>query len=351
MSDTRPSLPSGTALRLLLLIGGALLLMGAQLARRVPSFWEDPLPTLATLAGLLALGMALVPRLQPRWRALGGLVAAAPGYWLLFRLHAFQTFPQLDWLRVHSIDREAWLPMAAVLVGLVVVRGVRARRARLRLLAGLGMLLALGMAGAYWFTPQHFNQERIEPPSGLLYRSPVVQQGQLTECFWSRQVMQGKPIALMGTLTASERNVADLAHGIHLQRSEQLRASSGDPGKGKLQDGVRGLLWNLHKAGSAAMLLLQASVMLLYIPLAVLMVLDLRPGRLVERIALTWLLLPCLGVAVVNLLFHGVMAGVMLPDPAHDRWGSIGLALGMALLCALLERAGNATFQGEVRRS
>ncbi len=347
MSIPLPS--TAVTLRALLLLGGGAMIAGSRLARRVPSFWEDPLPLLALAAGVLALALALVPRLAERWRALGALVAVIPGYWLLFRLHSFETFPQVDWLRPHTIDRGAWLPMAAVLVGLAAVRGVRARRARLRLLAGAGLLLGLIMAGAYQLSSQHFNQERIEPPAGLLYRSPVVQQGQLGQCFWSRQVIQGKPIAIMGSLVASERNVADLAHGIHLERAEKARAASGDPDQGRLQDRVRAALWAAQKAGSAAMLALQASVMLLLAPLALLMLLDVRPGRWVERLALGWLLLPCLGVALVNLLFHGVMAAAMLPDPARGRWGSIGLALGLALLCGLIERAGHTLFRSEAR--
>ncbi len=334
----RPT-PAAT-LRALMLLGGSAMIAAAPLARRVPSVWEDPLPALAIASGGLAVLLAVVPRLPARWRAVGALFATIPGYWLLYRLHAFSTFPQLDWLRPHSIDRWAWLPMAAVLVGLAAVRGVTARRARVRLLSGLALLLGLGMAGGYWFRSQHFNQERIEAPTGLLYRSPVVVEGELSECFWSRQVIQGRPVSLLGTIMASERNVADLAHGIHLERAEAQRSASGDPGQGRLQDRLRALLWSLQKAGSAAMLVLQAATMLLLAPLALLMVLDIRPGRLVQRLALGWLLLPTLGVALANLLFHATMAFALLPDPARDRWSSIALAGGLALLCLLVERAG-----------
>ncbi len=342
MSVPRPPLGPGATLRVLLLIGGILLLSGAPMARRVPSVFEDPLPLIAGLAGVLALVLAAIPRCTPRLLAVGGLIAAVPGTWMLFRLHAFSTAPQVDWLRPMSIDRGAWLPMGAVLVGLAAVRGVRARRSTVRLVAGLALLLSIAMAGGYQLSFQHFNQERIEAPTGLLYRSPVVQDGVLTECFWSRQVIHGRPIALFGTILASERNVADLAHGIHLQQADQRRTASGDPDQERFGDRVRATLWALQKAATAAMLALQAALPVALAPLALLLVMGVKPPRWVERTALGWLLLPSLGVAVCNLLLHGVMALVGLPDAARGRWGSIALALSLALLCLLVERAGRA---------
>jgi hypothetical protein len=342
MSVTRPTLGHGATLRALLLIGGILLLSGAPMARRFPSVFEDPLPLIAGLAGGLALVLAAIPRCTPRLLAVGGLLAAVPGTWLLFRLHVFSTAPQVDWLRPMSIDRAAWLPMGAVLVGLAAVRGVRARRSTVRLVTGLALLLSIGMAGAYQLGFQNFNQERIEAPTGLLYRSPVVQHGALGECFWSRQVIHGRPIALFGAILESERNVADLAHGIHLQKAEQHRATSGDPDQGRFGDRVRAALWALQKAATAVMLALQAALPLALSPLALLLVMGVKPPRWVERVALGWLLLPSLGVALCNLLFHGVMAIAALPDAARGRWGSIALALGLALLCLLVERAGRA---------
>ena len=351
MSRARPTIGPSALLRLLLICGGVLLLSGAPLARRVPSVFEDPLPLIAGLVGVLAIGTAAIPRCTPRLLAVAGLLAAIPGTWLLFRLHAFSTAPQVDWLRPMSIDRAAWLPMGAVMVGLAAVRGARARRANVRLIAGIVLLLSVGMGGAYQLSFQHFNMERIEAPTGLLYRSPVVQGGALTECFWSRQVIQGRPAKLLGTILQSERNVADLAHGIHLQQAEQRRAASADPNDGRLQERVRATLWAIQKAATAAMLALQAALPVVLAPLAMMLVMGVKPGRWVERAALGWLLLPSMGVALLNLIFHGVMALVALPDAARGRWGSIVLALSLALLCLLVERSGRALTRAVDARS
>ncbi len=335
-----PRLNPVSVLRVLLGLLAGPLLVGSRVAKRVPSVLEDPLPLLALLAGVLALGLAVVPRIRPVHRALGALLVATPGYWLLFRLHAYVTFPQVDWLRTHGIDRGAWLPMAAMLVAVVVARLVRGRRARGRLGGAGALLLALCMAGAYWFVPQHFNMERVEPQGGLLYLSPVVRDGELEHAFWTRRVIRGRPLSLLGTLVESERTVADLAHGMHLERSEQLRALAGDPSDAQLRDRVRAALWAVQKPATALMLIVQLGAMPLFLLVALGLLFGWRPGRWAGRILLSCWLLPTLGVALINLVFHLVMALCLLPDPVGERSASLALSVSLLLLVLALERAG-----------
>ncbi len=298
--------------------------------------------TLKLLAlGLVALTCGAIRRIPDRWLALIVIGLAVFGYWIRYGSHVPASYPLVDWIQPHSIDLQRTLPMLGVLLMLGTVRGALTRGAPFRWVQrGLALLGATAIL-VYWFSPQHFWLEKLEPAYlGQQSRTPVVADGELTYRSWARVVAPRLPFTFVPEAVRNQWIRADLARGLHEDMAfARQQAGGAEEASVRRQSALRGVLWNVQKGLTAFVHGLHGGSALL----AALLVLPLLIGRappVVGRIsawllgAMSWAVPPVNGLILLVLVLGGV------PDGGSQRWTHLALGVGFFAVAVAMAQAG-----------
>lgn len=339
------------ALRLVLAVGGALVLLATLLAVILGPAGLGKLQAGLVGAGAIALLLGGVRRIPAPWVAALAVGLALYGYMVRVSGHVAVSFPFVDWIQPQSIDRSRVMPMLGVLLLLLAFRiTVASASARRRWVGGIPWRL-LGLAGVallvhYWVVPKHFAIEVLYPDEGDSFSAPIVEEGRLSTCEWSRNIVHDVPIRVLPELIDNESIRARLAHGVHEDQALR-RVQAGELGEGaqRRESAVRNTLWILQRGLQAAVVALIAAAaglgLLLVIPLAA----GVRLPRLLSAPVAAWLFFTTLAIPLVNLVFHVAMLVTGLPDADRNRWTSIALTLGFAATVVLVDLAGRVLSQ------
>lgn len=235
----------------------------------------------------LAASLVLLALHRWGWRrlvAVGATLVAVAIWDAMFRWRASAPGPEVDPVRVLSLDALGPGGMVAALV-LLAAAGAAGRAAR-----ALAVIASLALLGS-WLAPQSFASDVLSangPGAEVLL---VADDGRLVGARWERIVVTGVPLLLLPDRIANEWRIGEIARGM---------ATAADPG----HEALRALAWLMQRALSA-LALGWGAALALAAPLAV---------------ALRWRLFPvllALGCALpflADLLL--VLPAIFLPEGA-----------------------------------